>query len=209
MKIEKLNENKIRITLSHQDLVEKDIDFHSLMANSIDSQDLFFDVLDEAEREIGFVTKNYQIRIEALAVAGGNFVLTVTRSLPDSLHQPMPTRKKVSVKRKKVDYQLTNLVYSFSTFEDFCNFAGFFSSYHLPTNIAKNILLYEYKNTYYLVLKQMNTNYPYLKKFCSSITEFSTYTHNADLFITKLLENGKLIMKHNAIKTGIQYFVKK
>ena len=36
MKFEKLNENKIRITLSMHDLEEKDIDFHDFMSNSIE-----------------------------------------------------------------------------------------------------------------------------------------------------------------------------
>ena len=61
MRFEKLNEDKIRITLSHDDLVKKDIDFHSFMSNSIESQALFFDMLEEAEKEIGFVTKDYLI----------------------------------------------------------------------------------------------------------------------------------------------------
>ena len=37
LKIEKLNEDKIRITLSHEDLAKKDIDFHDFMSNSIES----------------------------------------------------------------------------------------------------------------------------------------------------------------------------
>lgn len=207
MKIEKLSENKIRITLSHQDLVQKNIDFHSFMANSIDSQDLVFDVLDEAEKEIGFVTKNYQIRIEAIAITDGDFILTVTRSLPETANKVALGRKKVSVRRKKSNYEATQLVYSFLTFDDFCNFIEFFSSNHLPvTNIAKSIVLYQYKNTYYLVFKQINLNYQYLKKLCSSITEFATYKTNPDLFIVKLVERGEVVMKNNAIKTGIQYF---
>ena len=207
MKIEKLSENKIRITLSHQDLIEKDIDFHSFMANSIDSQNLVYDVLNEAEKEIGFVTKNYQIRIEALAITGGDFILTVTRSLPDILNKITP-KKKINV-RRKTDYNLAQLVYSFISFDDFCSFINYFSSMNLPiTNIAKNISLYEYKDTYYLVFNNINTHYQHLKKLCSSITEFATYKTNADLFITKLAENGKIIMKHNALKTAIQHFVK-
>lgn len=79
MKFEKLNEDKIRITLSSQDLVEKDIDFHSFMSNSIKSQDLFLDILEEAEKKVGFVTKDYKVRIEALAMNDGNFIFTVTR----------------------------------------------------------------------------------------------------------------------------------
>ena len=84
MRFEKLNDDKIRITLSHEELIKKHIDFHSFMSNSLESQDLFFDMLQEAEKEIGFVTKDYLIRIEALAMASGDFVLTITRSLPET-----------------------------------------------------------------------------------------------------------------------------
>ena len=57
MRFEKLNEDKIRITLNTEDLEKKDIDLHTFMSNSIESQDLFFDMLEEAEKQIGFVTK--------------------------------------------------------------------------------------------------------------------------------------------------------
>ena len=68
MRIEKITENKIRIILNMQDLQEKNIDLHTFMSNSIESQDLFYDMLDKAEKEIGFETKNYKLMIEALAV---------------------------------------------------------------------------------------------------------------------------------------------
>lgn len=54
MKIEKLNENKIRITLDMNDLAEKDIDFHAFMSNPIESQNLFLDMLEQAEKEVRF-----------------------------------------------------------------------------------------------------------------------------------------------------------
>ena len=59
MKIEKLNEDKIRITLDINDLKEKNIDFHSFMSNSISTQSIFVDMLKKAEKEVGFITKNY------------------------------------------------------------------------------------------------------------------------------------------------------
>lgn len=68
MQIEKLNENKIRITLNLDDLKENNIDLHSFMSNSIESQDLFYNMLDKAEKEVGFETKDYKLMIEALAV---------------------------------------------------------------------------------------------------------------------------------------------
>ncbi len=73
MRIEKLTENKIRITLNMQDLQEKNIDLHTFMSNSIESQDLFYDMLDKAEKEIGFKTKDYKLMIEALAVPERKF----------------------------------------------------------------------------------------------------------------------------------------
>lgn len=67
MKIEKITENKIRITLNVDDLREKNIDFHSFMSNSIEAQDIFFDMLKEAEEKVGFETKDYKILLEAMA----------------------------------------------------------------------------------------------------------------------------------------------
>ena len=68
MKIEKLTEDKIRITLNLDDLKERDIDYHSFMSNSIESQSIFLDMLDTAEKEVGFDTNDCRIMIEALAL---------------------------------------------------------------------------------------------------------------------------------------------
>lgn len=73
MRIEKITENKIRIILNMQDLKEKNIDLHSFMSNSLESQDLFYDVLDKAEKEIGFQTKDYKLMIEAIAAPERKF----------------------------------------------------------------------------------------------------------------------------------------
>lgn len=211
MRFEKLNEDKIRITLSVEDLEKKDIDFHSFMSNSIETQDLFFDMLEEAEKEIGFSTKDYLIRIDALAMAGGNFVLTVTRSLPPKSNEALktPVRKKVHIKRKKIDSEITQVIYSFASFEDYCNFIDFFNKNGFKAiGLAKNVSLYEYKNTYYLCLSQINLAYPDLKKLFSCIPEFANFVSHSDVFIRKFSETGKLVIKHNAILTSLKHFSK-
>lgn len=205
MRFEKLEEDKIRITLTHEDLVKKDIDFHSFMSNSMESQELFFDMLEEAEKEIGFITKDYVIRIEALAMAGGNFVLTVTRSLPEKVKSN--TRKKVHIKRKRANVEEADVIYSFSTFEDFCSFATFFKKQHFKTvNLAEKVLLYKYQHTYYLALNGINVGFSDLKKLFSSITEFATFVSHSKAFSAKLSESGKLVLKHNALNIGMKHF---
>ena len=200
MRFEKLNDNKIRITLSHEDLINKNIDFHSFMSNSVESQKLFFDMLDEAEKQIGFITKDYLIRIEALAMAGGEFILTITRSLPDK------SKKKIHIRRKKQDINAILAIYLFNNFEDFCSFVEFYKLNFKATNFAKKVLLYEYNKQFYLILNSINTDFDNLKKLFSCITEFASCVSNSDVFERKISENGILIMKHNAVSIGMKYF---
>jgi len=203
MKFEKLNEDKIRITLTCDDLQKKDIDFHTFMSNSLDSQDLFFDMLDEAEKQIGFVTKNYRIRIEALAVASGDFVITITRSLPanEVVKEKPPIRRKFQIKRKSSNLKASQLIYCFSTFDDFSYFMDFLKSSSFDfNNIAKNIILYSYKHTYYLVFYGVNSEHKCLKNLLSCITEFGSYVSCSELLINKLKECGIVTIKNNALK---------
>lgn len=205
MKIEKLTENKIRITLDLEDLKEKNIDFHSFMANPIESQSLFLDMLDTAEKEIGFVTKDYKISIEALALSNGNFVLTVTRDFEENLSTP---RRKVQVKRKSIDFTKTVAIYSFPSFEELFDFCKFIKTSPLHSFIDKiqTISLYQYQDCYFLCFKNVHGSLEDLKGFCSAATEFGTYVSNSDLFERKLVEHGTKIMKHNAIDMLLKYF---
>ena len=124
MKFEKLNENKIRITLNNQDLIDKNIDFNSFMSNSQESQNLFLAMLDEAEKKVGFVTKDYKLRIEALAMSDGNFILTITRFGKNvDTNTKLSKAKKLKIKRKNLDMTSKQLIYRFDTFDDFCNFS--------------------------------------------------------------------------------------
>lgn len=207
MKIEKLNEDKIRITLDMNDLEENNIDFHSFMSNSLDSQSLFLEMLARAEKEYGFVTKDYRIMIEALATFEGNFIITVTRIVPEK--EPVK-RKKVKIHRKIPKFDTDVAIYEFKTFDDFCDFCRYLDDMYaeiFKKSVTSSILYY-YDSSYFLILKNLNSNSKQLKNFCSYITEFAVYIHNSKLFSKKLSEYGKIIMKKNAIKTCQKHFNK-
>ena len=208
MKFEKLNENKIRIILSNQDLADKNIDFNSFMSNSAETQTLFLDMLEEAEEKVGFITKDHKIKIEALAMADGDFVVTVTRfGKKDENDVVIPNKnKKIKVRRKTNTLNSENLVYEFKDFDDFCLFSSYVSKIKSYNTIAKSTVLYTYNNKYYLVFSKLNSNHPYIKKFYTLITEFGTYIHNSDLFSYKLSERGKIVLKNNAIKLCNKFF---
>lgn len=213
MKFEKLNENKIRITLSMHDLEEKDIDFHDFMSNSLESQNLFLDMLEEAEEKIGFKTRNCKVKIEAFAMTEENFILTVTKIIPDPLkkHFYVSPKKKVKVKRKTNNLQATYLIYKFNSFDDYCNFVEFMLRNKLQdaNKIAKEISIYIYNNYYYLVLCDINTEYKKLTTFFTTITEFGSYVIDPDLFAHKLYEAGTIFMKNNAFRKSFLHYNKK
>ena len=128
MKIEKLNENKLKITLSIDDLEERNINLHSFMYNSPESQDLFMELLQEAEKECGFNVDDSMIYVEASTTGSGNFTLLVTKT-----SEKAPLSEKISkikdkpkqnfrLKRKTTPLKSDNTIYVFETFDDICEF---------------------------------------------------------------------------------------
>ncbi len=199
MKIEKLNENKIKVTFNIDDLAEKNIDLYSFMHNTPETQDLFWDILNEAEKECGFNVDNSMIYVEATTSGGGNFSLIVTKtnekpSLLSSIN-PTYTKKSFKLKRKTVSINATQNIYQFDSFDDVCEYA---QTVNLKRN--NNNILYSLANKYYLKLFTVPTN---------NILEYAAICQSPELLEAKILEYGKVVIKKNALQTISKYFCKK
>ena len=204
MKIEKLTENKIRITLNLNDLEEEHIDLHSFMSNSPESQALFYNLLNQAEKEVGFYTKDYKLMIEAIAIPEGNFILTVTR-----LPEKEQSKKQVKIKRKTSTVNDGLVIYSFNSFDDYCEFCKYLSLYLKSESYLKlkKVSLCLYNSKYYLCIHINKSNLPIVKAINCEISEFGNSVNNPDLFERKLLEYGKVIFKTNAILNCVRVFL--
>ncbi len=191
MKIEKVNENRIRITFNHSDLQENNIDVHSFMSNSIESQSLFLTMLDEAEREVGFITDNYKLSIEAIALSNGTFIITVTR-----IEKEVLKSTRVQAHRKTVTAINHTLIYQFANFDDFCNFSNFLSVSlpNLVDKLSETNSLYQYHDCFFLILQNIEDSYSIA--LSSAISEFAVPIQNSDLMIHKIKECGKLVTQN-------------
>ena len=203
MKIEKITDNKIRIILSLDDLKAKNIDLHSFMSNSIESQSLFTDMLNEAEKAVGFYAKDSKVLIEALASSEGLFIFTITK-----VEEDIPKRRNIRTRRKVAAANYKKTIYKFESFDEFCTFCTYIntSSVNILDNLAKNTSLYLYNKNYYLIISVINQIHSNIKGFFATISEFAKYIDHAEDFESKLIEYGKPIMKRNAIKRTIEYF---
>ena len=209
MKIEKLTDNKIRIIVKPSDLDIDGIDIHSLMSKAFEGQNFFSKMLEKAKKEVGFNTDGCKLLIEAFSSPDGVLIFTITKFSPKDSNTFVETpKKKLSVKRKSINFSKKQAIYSFKNFDEFCDFCEYINKLENfdIRKFSKNISLYIYNNTYYLIVKNINTSYEYVKTFYSISSEFLKPLTFSPSFENKLIEHGKAIFKRNAITNVIKYF---
>lgn len=204
MKIEKLTENKIRVIIPSEELGENHLTVHSLMTKAIETQEIFSKILKKAEKEVDFCTDGCKLLIEAFSSLEDVFVFTITRYLPDT-----DIKKKKLIARRKPFNKISDLtIYQFESFDIFCEFCNSIKYLHKNdiTKLAKNISLYTWKNSYYLILRSIHTKCENFNLLYSTLSEFGKLLSYSEHFESKLLEHGKVIIKKNAIDIGIRFF---
>jgi len=201
MKIEKINDNKIKITLSAKDLADRNLDFQSLRHNSPEAQTLFWDMMKLAESEHGFTASNCQLFIEAASVMNGNFIVTITKihdvpALPPtrSVNQKL-SPSTLKVKRKPTSYS-QNCIIRFSSFD---NILDALRQNTMPLKLTSS--LYEYKGAYYLSLKPNISQNSELKKSVLLLSEFGEIVHDFKYTDGILNEYGNKIIAKDALNT--------
>ena len=79
MKIEKINENQIRCTLTREDLELHQIKLSELAYGSEKAKKLFRDMMQQAQIQFGFEADNIPLMIEAIPVNLDSIILIITK----------------------------------------------------------------------------------------------------------------------------------
>lgn len=79
MKIEKLNENQIRCTLTKEDLNERQIKLSELAYGTEKAKALFRDMMQQASYEYGFEAEDIPLMIEAIPLSSDCIILIITK----------------------------------------------------------------------------------------------------------------------------------
>lgn len=208
MKIEKLTEDKIRVILNFSDLEKNHIDAKSVFSRTLEYHDFFMNLLEQAKTEVGFSTDGCRILIEALSTSDEYLVFTITKYLEPSSKGALPL-KRPCVKRKSLNNSSKKTIYKFDNFDYFCNFCEYLkNNLNMEIDkISKASSLYFYKNTYYLIFNNTKISQKLSKLLYITVSEFLSPYSFSNVFENKLFEYGKLIIKSNAINTGIKYFL--
>ena len=79
MKIEKLNENQIRCTLTHADLAARHLKLSELAYGTEKAKSLFRDMMQQASFDFGFEAEDIPLMIEAIPASSDSIVLIITK----------------------------------------------------------------------------------------------------------------------------------
>lgn len=79
MKIEKLNENQIRCTLTKEDLASRELKISELAYGTEKAKSLFRDMMQQANFEFGFDAEDIPLMIEAVPLNAECIVLIITK----------------------------------------------------------------------------------------------------------------------------------
>lgn len=189
MKVEKISSNKFRITFTDEDLKDFDVDFENIKYSSEDAQEIFWQLIEQAEIEEEFFDEGGQIIVEAVASKNKGLTMTVTRVTDLDKSTPKIRRKK---DRKNKNTDLSPLIYSFADFENLVHACKRVENFFV--GISK---LYKMDGEYFLVMEALYENIA--ESTDSMLSEYGDKFVNSSIFEGHLSEYGVLLMQDTAI----------
>lgn len=205
MKVEKINENKIRITLTFEELRRRQISVHDLEKDSEIAKDLFIDLIEESNLEDDFPIDDSQLFIEASSDNNNLFVVTITKidNIPELKKYSLLESKKNTKRSKKLSkndefmYRVDSNIYAFDSLDTILNMCE--SAKGEKLFFGKNSL-YQYKDEYFLIFSKSSVKntkflktYVFLSEYCKEYYSYSMYE-------TSIKEKAKLIIANTALQ---------
>ena len=79
MRIERLDENKIKITVGGDDIKMWNVDLKNFTDNTAEAQDMFWFALKQAEHDVNLTVGQAQLLVETMPYGDEGFVMLVSR----------------------------------------------------------------------------------------------------------------------------------
>ena len=214
MKIEKINENQIRCTLTKEELADRQIKLSELAYGSEKAKVLFRDMIEQANDEFGFEADDIPLMIEAIPLSGENIILQITKvEYPEELDTRFSKFSEEAEEEDEVfsessilpEFQsekadeMTNLtkMFEFKNLEEIERLSRVLAGFYEGEN---DLYKDETKNRMLLLLQKGNHTLEEFNKVCNIISEYAIYRKYTSAKEAFLKEHGKLLVKGNALQ---------
>lgn len=199
MKVEKINENKVKIILTLDELEKREISLKELETNSSLARELFFDLIEENNLDEEFKLEDSQLLIEASSDNENLFVVTITKVdiAPSTLKTFANFNKKSNKSIKNNNYKLSSNIYSFTSIDILLEFIDKIKE---ETLFLGRNSLYKNSENYFLIFTKNAIKDKRFMKTYSFLSEYATNYIEYDMFSTSIKEKCDLIIANNAIQ---------
>lgn len=192
MILDKIDEKRLLIALSHEDMNFLDITFNQLDWKNDYSREIIKNLLARAESEIGFSSRNKKLLIEAIPQSNGCFVLVTLLS-----NKINKSRKIYKIKNnsKPFTFFFENSDSLFALIERIYNNSAFSFS---------DSSIIELNNSYYVIFY---ANSPLTSSVLAIISEYGKLIGNDFVAAARILERGNVIVNQHAVENLGKYLV--
>ena len=181
MKIERLENDKIKVTLTLEELIFYDLSGDNVRPDSPKLHKFLFDIMESVREQTGFNPNCGQVVVEAIKDQNGiTLFISKLRSFSDIRRQDYKNKKIKSVKLSK---NIHKNRFCFNNFNSLCEVLKI-----IPEESLEAGVLYKYNEKWYITVPSKNTMLnSVLREYCDYLKE-----NISDVF---LKVHGKIIAK--------------
>lgn len=211
MKIEMVNENQIRCTITASELIERHLKPSELAFGTENAKLLFRDMMAQAQEEFGFEVENTPLMIEAVPASPNSVVLYITKiTSPEGMEDRMPRfasslssaypgPKPLDTVDDMDHSTLKNVkIYVFSDLDVVIRVAHVLKGLYNGTN---SLYKEEDSGDYLLVITRDPNHSTDFLKICHMLTEYGVQNGSTGASLAYLEEHCKCIINAHALQT--------
>jgi adapter protein MecA 1/2 len=195
MRLERLTYNKIKIFLTFDDLSERGITKEELWQDLPKVHQLFRDMINEADDELGFKADG-PIAVEVFSSPAQGMIVIVTKDSTEEDEEFDDDYIEMQVTLDESD----DVFYEFASFEDVISLSGRLFSMGVTGGT-----LYSYLDKFYLLLEEVDFASIDIDTIIAMLAEFG---YSSTITTYRVCEYGKELISENAVEQIRSYFVK-
>ena len=207
MRIERVDENKIKIEIDAGDIRAWNVDIKNFTENTPEAQDMFWYALKQAERDVDFRVGKSQLMVETVPAENNGFTMLVSKikNEEEIAEALLKTGKRIKqtefrIQRRRKSTSLLR-IFKFEDFESLCD--GVREIYELYIGESR---LIKYQGSFYLELKPRDSFG--LFELENVLSEFSEKASSPLILQGVLNEHGLVMMKESAVMLLADNFIK-
>ena len=193
MKVEKINNNKAKISLTLEELKKKKITLNDIKENKLKAEDFFLELLEDTNLIEEFEMDSNELFVEAVR-EDDLLTITITKMFDISCKDEISNTKTV--------YKISSNIYSFNSATDLKEFAN---KATLENLYIPNCMLYSFNNQFFLVFAKKDIRNSEFVRTYSVLSEYATKYSSSPYLKDTLNEHATLLFTNANINYILEY----